>query len=77
MLSLLLAAVEKSLKHRKVKHYGYEFRYGLNIVDPNDPLPYGIPKECDTVLERLINKGLLQHRPDQLTVNQYEPGQGN
>ncbi|XP_046565947.1 alkylated DNA repair protein alkB homolog 8-like [Haliotis rubra] len=67
---------QRTLKHRRVKHYGYEFKYGINNVDPNDPLPEGVPESCREFLSRAIEMGVVKHYPDQLTVNQYEPGQG-
>ena len=67
---------QKTLKHRKVKHYGYEFIYGQNNVDPNSPLKDGIPEVCGPLIERLYQTGYIHHIPDQLTVNCYEPGQG-
>lgn len=36
----------------------------------------GIPPECLPVLERCVAQKLLDSMPDQLTVNQYESGQG-
>uniref|UniRef100_A0A8C5PZK3 tRNA (carboxymethyluridine(34)-5-O)-methyltransferase n=1 Tax=Leptobrachium leishanense TaxID=445787 RepID=A0A8C5PZK3_9ANUR len=69
-------ASQKSLKHRRVKHYGYEFRYDNNNVDKDQPLPGGLPDICTSVLERCLQEKLIRHKPDQLTVNQYEPGQG-
>uniref|UniRef100_A0A3Q4H8Z9 tRNA (carboxymethyluridine(34)-5-O)-methyltransferase n=1 Tax=Neolamprologus brichardi TaxID=32507 RepID=A0A3Q4H8Z9_NEOBR len=85
--ALLLAAVDwsstnedvtaqKALKHRRVKHYGFEFRYDNNNVDKDKPLPAGIPAECLPVLERCLRNGHINVMPDQLTVNQYESGQG-
>uniref|UniRef100_A0A3Q2NUW0 tRNA (carboxymethyluridine(34)-5-O)-methyltransferase n=2 Tax=Fundulus heteroclitus TaxID=8078 RepID=A0A3Q2NUW0_FUNHE len=82
--ALLLAAVDwststeaqKALKHRKVKHYGFEFRYDNNNVDKDKPLPAGLPQECLAVLQRCLHDGLISVLPDQLTVNQYEAGQG-
>ncbi|XP_029458309.1 alkylated DNA repair protein alkB homolog 8 [Rhinatrema bivittatum] len=65
-----------SLKHRRVKHYGYEFRYDDNNVDKENPLPGGLPEICNTVLEKCLNQGFAKSKPDQLTINQYEPGQG-
>ncbi|XP_067944033.1 alkylated DNA repair protein alkB homolog 8-like [Watersipora subatra] len=65
-----------SMKHRSVKHYGYEFKYSTNNVDPNDPLANQIPDECKQLTDRLIKDGYLTDPPDQLTVNKYEPGQG-
>uniref|UniRef100_F7GQ66 tRNA (carboxymethyluridine(34)-5-O)-methyltransferase ALKBH8 n=1 Tax=Macaca mulatta TaxID=9544 RepID=F7GQ66_MACMU len=39
---------QKSLKHRRVKHFGYEFHYENNNVDKDKPLPGGIPAHIDT-----------------------------
>ncbi|XP_063005024.1 alkylated DNA repair protein alkB homolog 8 isoform X2 [Melospiza melodia melodia] len=39
---------QKTLKHRRVKHFGYEFRYDNNNVDKDKPLPGGIPPHTDT-----------------------------
>ena len=69
-------SVTSSLKHRTVSHYGYEFIYGKNTVDPSCPLPGGVPDICAPVLERMMSKGLLHWTPDQLTVNDYLPGAG-
>ncbi|XP_034477266.1 alkylated DNA repair protein alkB homolog 8 [Drosophila innubila] len=68
---------EDKLKHRHVKHYGYEFLYGSNNVDPSQPLEQPIPAACDLLWQRLGNSDVPQMLPpDQLTVNGYEPGQG-
>ncbi|XP_048388848.2 alkylated DNA repair protein alkB homolog 8 isoform X1 [Stegostoma tigrinum] len=67
---------QKSLKHRRVKHYGYEFRYDNNNVDKDKPLPGGLPEICSEVLEQSMTEGYIKFKPDQLTINQYEPGQG-
>uniref|UniRef100_UPI00398E641F tRNA (carboxymethyluridine(34)-5-O)-methyltransferase ALKBH8 n=1 Tax=Pristiophorus japonicus TaxID=55135 RepID=UPI00398E641F len=67
---------QRSLKHRRVKHYGYEFRYDNNNVDKDKPLPGGLPEICDDILEQSMEKGYIKFKPDQLTINQYEPGQG-
>lgn len=69
------------LKHRQVNHFGYEFRYDTNNVDINQPLiDEPIPNECDFLWDRLRS----QHSqfcettsPHQLTINKYEPGQGD
>ncbi|XP_037632381.1 alkylated DNA repair protein alkB homolog 8 [Sebastes umbrosus] len=85
--ALLLAAIDwsstnddvnaqKALKHRRVKHYGFEFRYDNNNVDKDKPLAAGIPQECLPVLERCVKNKHIDIMPDQLTVNQYESGQG-
>lgn len=68
--------VQKSLKHRRVKHFGYEFHYENNNVDKDKPLPGGLPDIWDSILEKWLKEGFIKHKPDQLTVNQYEPGHG-
>ncbi|XP_042695038.1 alkylated DNA repair protein alkB homolog 8 isoform X3 [Centrocercus urophasianus] len=67
---------QKTLKHRRVKHFGYEFCYDNNGVDKDKPLPGGLPEICIPFLEKCLKQGYIKHKPDQLTVNQYEPGQG-
>lgn len=70
------------LKHRQVKHFGYEFRYDTNNVDLNQPLiDEPIPNECDFLWDRLRDQHsqffeTTPSSPHQLTVNKYEPGQG-
>ncbi|XP_019634528.1 PREDICTED: alkylated DNA repair protein alkB homolog 8-like [Branchiostoma belcheri] len=67
---------EQALKHRRVKHFGYEFRYDNNNVDKDKPLPGGLPDWCSPVIDKMMSEGHIKHRPDQITVNQYQPGQG-
>lgn len=64
------------MKHRQVKHYGYEFNYSINNVDKNNPLNDGIPKQCEFLFKRLEQTQFKEFKPDQLTVNHYKPGQG-
>ncbi|KAK9875737.1 hypothetical protein WA026_009534 [Henosepilachna vigintioctopunctata] len=64
-----------NMKNRQVKHYGFEFKYNINNVDKNDPLPDEIPNACDFLWPRLPDK-FGNFIPDQCTVNQYLPGQG-
>lgn len=66
----------KVLRLRTVKHFGYEFLYGSNTVDLSHPLPGGIPTLCTPLLKSIVSSGLVDHTPDQLTVNIYEPGAG-
>ncbi|XP_061420048.1 alkylated DNA repair protein alkB homolog 8 [Lethenteron reissneri] len=67
---------QQSLKHRCVQHFGYEFRYDNNNVDKDKPLDRGVPAMCDELTDKCLSAGYIQHRPNQLTVNQYQPGQG-
>ncbi|KAK6056987.1 hypothetical protein COOONC_05500 [Cooperia oncophora] len=52
----------KSLKHRAVVHYGYEFDYSANA--PTDSIPDQIAR---LRWHSILNEGLLHFRPDQST----------
>ncbi|VDK53768.1 unnamed protein product [Anisakis simplex] len=62
------------LKSRKVVHFGYKFNYDTN--EANVPAENVIPKSCDAIIDRMMREGIFTERPDQLTVNIYEPGNG-
>lgn len=64
------------LKHREVRHFGYEFKYSSNSVDKEHPLAQGIPSALSTIVKRIVKQGCMPVAPDQLTVNRYLPGQG-
>ena len=36
----------------------------------------GIPDICGDLMNKMLDMGVLNKLPDQLTVNQYQPGQG-
>ena len=60
---------------RRVQHYGWRYDYSARFVTENmraEPLPYGIKD----VAERLLSRGWFTQTPDQVIVNEYEPGQG-
>ena len=71
-----VSLAKAELKHRKVVHYGYEFNYATNNVDPSQPLPGGLPDVCTPIVTRMMQNDLVVNKPDQLTINQYLPGQG-
>lgn len=57
-----------SLK-RRTQHYGYEYNYtSKDALKPTTP----IPEWCTFLIDRLD----LSVRPDQMIVNEYNPGQG-
>ena len=56
-------------------HYGYRFDYTANAVD-RTPLSRDIPLQCLNLMKRLLQQNLISQLPDQMTVNQYQPGQG-
>jgi alkylated DNA repair dioxygenase AlkB len=60
---------------RRVQHYGYKYDYKARSVDPSmyvGPLP----EFALDVARLLLAQGLLPELPDQLIVNEYQPGQG-
>ena len=60
---------------RRVQHYGWRYDYSARFITENmkaEPLP-----DCiQAVAGRLRRKGWLTQTPDQVIVNEYEPGQG-
>ncbi|CAK4079792.1 unnamed protein product [Aphanomyces euteiches] len=60
---------------RRVQHYGFAFRYDTRDVDVNAPLG-PMPSFCNTVLTTLGDIRPDIERPDQITINEYMPGQG-
>lgn len=75
----LLAAVDAApwlhdLK-RRVQHYGYRYDYKARKVDPSMYLG-PLPDWVQPLAARLVADGFMAAAPDQLIVNEYEPGQG-
>ena len=75
----LLAAVDAApwlpdLK-RRVQHYGYRYDYKARRVDPSMFLG-PLPSWAQPLAARLVADGRMAAAPDQLIVNEYEPGQG-
>ena len=64
----------KDLK-RRVQHYGYRYDYQERKAagdDKTGELPDWVSFLCD----RLVDRKIFDSRPQQLIVNEYEPGQG-
>ncbi len=75
----LLAAVDarpwqNDLK-RRVQHYGYRYDYKARRIDLSMRIGE-LPDFAVPVAQRLVHDGLMTQIPDQLIVNEYEPGQG-
>lgn len=60
---------------RRVQHYGYRYDYTTRTVDPSMYLG-PLPAWAQPLAARLVADGHMQAMPDQLIVNEYEPGQG-
>jgi alkylated DNA repair protein alkB family protein 8 len=63
------------LNKRSVQHYGYRFDYPINDVD-RTAIDQAMPNWCDKLLERYLTQFPLRTRPNQLTMNRYQPGDG-
>lgn len=59
---------------RRTQHYGYIYDYSSKNTSPKATDP--IPAWCDFMVDRLMERGLLTQKPNQLIVNEYLPGQG-
>ncbi|KOC71296.1 Alkylated DNA repair protein alkB like protein 8 [Habropoda laboriosa] len=64
-----------ALKHRKVKHFGYEFQYNSNKIDPDKPIT-PIPENYHFLKAVFKKYHDVPYEYDQLTINHYLPGQG-
>lgn len=60
---------------RRVQHYGYRYDYKARKVDANAYLG-ALPEWAARLALRLNQDGYIAEVPDQLIVNEYEPGQG-
>ena len=60
---------------RRVQHYGYRYDYKSRSVDPSMYLG-PLPAWATPLAKRLHHDGWIAAVPDQLIVNEYEPGQG-
>src|SRR5438128_7901460 len=60
---------------RRVQHYGYRYDYNAHRIDLSMRLG-DLPAWAIGIAQRLHVDGLFEEVPDQLIVNEYEPGQG-
>ena len=60
---------------RRVQHYGYKYDYKKRQVDPSMYLG-PLPKPMADLAHRMVAEGLAPVCPDQVIVNEYQPGQG-
>ena len=60
---------------RRVQHYGYRYDYKARRVDASMRVG-ALPAFAMPIAARLVERDLFTVMPDQLIVNEYEPGQG-
>jgi alkylated DNA repair dioxygenase AlkB len=58
---------------RRVQHYGYKYDYKARKIDASMKIA-DLPTWADFITQKLENQ--LQFEPNQLIINEYEPGQG-
>lgn len=60
---------------RRVQHYGYKYDYRVRRIDTSMRLG-ALPDWLDHIALQLFQDGYFKGKPDQVIVNEYEPGQG-
>jgi alkylated DNA repair dioxygenase AlkB len=75
LLALLDAQPWLADLQRRVQHYGYRYDYKARKVDPATYLG-PLPDWAAEMADRLHHEGWFPTTPDQLIVNEYQPGQG-
>ncbi|KAG7385058.1 Alkylated DNA repair protein alkB 8 [Phytophthora pseudosyringae] len=66
-----------TIRARQVQHFGYEFNYDTRRCDPDEPIKEPIPEVLRPMIEKIAACGVMDgDKPDQITVNEYLPGQG-
>jgi alkylated DNA repair dioxygenase AlkB len=69
----------KTNLHRRVQHFGYEFNYSTLLLDRTANLR-SVPSPVMTLLQdKLAREGMFEEEArqvNQLTINEYYPGQG-
>ena len=60
---------------RRVQHYGYRYDYRARRARREDYLG-PLPQFLTTLAERLAGDGHVPTKPDQVIINEYQPGQG-
>lgn len=60
---------------RRVQHYGYRYDYKERKATGDDRIG-DLPDWVSFLCDRLVEQNIFETRPQQLIVNEYEPGQG-
>jgi alkylated DNA repair dioxygenase AlkB len=60
---------------RRVQHYGYKYDYKARSIDYSMFIGK-LPQWTTTLANRLFEEKYIGELPDQLIINEYEPGQG-
>lgn len=76
---MLIAAIDRQRwsndLRRRVQHYGYRYDYKERKATVDDKIGE-LPEWVSFLCGRLVEQDVFTTHPDQLIVNEYEPGQG-
>lgn len=76
LLLSIIAQQEWSTKlKRRVQHYGYRYDYKSGLLASSSYLG-ALPNWLQNLANRLFSDRLTAKLPDQVIINEYEPGQG-
>lgn len=75
LLRAVDAAPWRTDLQRRVQHYGYRYDYAERGIVAGDRLG-ALPQWAGEICDRLQRQHLFPAPPEQLIVNEYEPGQG-
>lgn len=76
LLLSIIAQQEWSTKSkRRVQHYGYRYDYQSGLLASSSYLG-ALPNWLQNIANRLFSDHLTATLPDQVIINEYEPGQG-
>ncbi len=60
---------------RRVQHYGYKYDYKARSINSSMKVG-GLPDWVNPLIEKMLQEELIDTRPDQMIINEYQPGQG-
>tara|TARA_R110002049_G_scaffold275725_1_gene453830 strand:- start:870 stop:1481 length:612 start_codon:yes stop_codon:yes gene_type:complete len=60
---------------RKVQHYGYKYDYRARKINQSYKIGE-LPEWSELIVNRLLKQNIIDFTPDQLIINNYEPGEG-
>jgi|GEM_PF-149445 len=60
---------------RRVQHYGYKYDYRARSINSSMKVAE-LPNWVNPLIEKILELNLMDSRPDQMIINEYQPGQG-
>jgi alkylated DNA repair dioxygenase AlkB len=60
---------------RRVQHYGYRYDYKARLISPDLYIGH-LPNWLRIYTNKFVQSGIFSKEPDQVIVNEYQPGQG-